>query len=343
MTISSIIVVWFTRNISAIEWNCTRNSRYAAKDLRPSYTICHVSDIDLTKKLEEEKFIFSGSEEQKKSLQNITAVGFNGILKIDFIPLQILEEFPNLNGLSIAETDMYIIRDSLFTVEHSMIEYLSITYTKLELIEENAFQHLKNLKWISLKFNNIKSLSRKFFAHNPQLEFMDFNANPIKMIDPQTFTNLKELKVISFTGNNYCIKQRKFGCEHNRGFCTVDEPLLDHKQLNDELQSCYSKFSSNEDLLKDSELKMLIYFLSNNDIFQNYFTAKNSCSKVVVNRVYDGIKVDERLYPWAVAFHHNERFKCGGSLSKNQIPISKALIKFPQQFPTGTFCLLLIV
>jgi hypothetical protein len=62
----------------------------------------------------------------------------------------------------------------------------------------------------------------------------------------------------------------------------------------------------------------------------------------VVNRVYDGIKVDERLYPWAVAFHHNERFKCGGSLSKNQIPISKALIRIPQQFPTGTFYLLLI-
>jgi hypothetical protein len=112
---------------------------------------------------------FTGTPDQKKETN---VVHFHQTPILNYIPVEILEEFPKLNGLIISESNLPTLGDDLFTKQCKNIEYLDLNSSNIYTISGKAFYHLLNQKWISLDFNHIDNLSDKFFEDNTKLEYI---------------------------------------------------------------------------------------------------------------------------------------------------------------------------
>jgi hypothetical protein len=173
---------------------------------------------------------FTGTPEQKSTT---TAVYFHSSPNIDFLPKQIFDYFPNLNGILINGcTSFTTVKNGLFTEDFIPTEYLYLDYNNIETIEANAFQHLPKLKWICLAGNQIKSLPFQIFKNCPKIFAIWINNNQINSITPDFFKNLNKLQYINFNAENECIK-RNFGC--NSGSCSISQLELDSG-----LSTCYT-------------------------------------------------------------------------------------------------------
>jgi Leucine-rich repeat (LRR) protein len=167
-------------------------------------------------------FLFGGSEEN----QETTGVWFNFSPTIEFIPLQIFSEFPNVNGIIISNSNSSILKKGFFTREFRSIQYLDLAVNKIQHIEEVAFINLIELKWISLYSNQIQSIKTNMFSNNINLENINFYDNKIKMINPTFFENLHKLLEVDLSGN-ICVDSR---------FKKSDSSL---STMNKKLQNCF--------------------------------------------------------------------------------------------------------
>jgi Leucine-rich repeat (LRR) protein len=193
--------------------------------LWPSHARCRINYIDFPSKFESEKHSFSGSSSEKSAT---TVFQIHGADPVDFIPLDILTEFPNLNGLVIGHSKLPTVKTGLFKTELQKIEYLDLGWNNIETIEANAFQNLVKLQWIRLYGNKIRTLSNRVFRNNPDLIYIDLDGNKITSIVSNFFDSLQKLKIVEFK-NNVCV-QTTVGCET----CLVTQPDLKSK-----LQSCF--------------------------------------------------------------------------------------------------------
>jgi 5-hydroxyisourate hydrolase-like protein (transthyretin family) len=148
---------------------------------------------------------------------------------MDFLPVDILAEFKNLNGFVFSVCDIPNIRSNIFTVEFQRVEYLNFENSNVQSIEEKAFEQLINLKWISFDRNKIKTLPLLVFKHNIKLIYVDFQSNWINSVNPYVFKELKELIYVKFRGNQ-CADD-DFG-----DICCS----LDHSVLNLGLSMCFT-------------------------------------------------------------------------------------------------------
>ncbi len=198
--------------------------------LWPAHNYCALTSIDLSEKYKNSHFLFTGTPEQKSA----TNVFFNRPSKVDFLPKEVLNDFPQFNSLSINYCDtLTIIKNDLFTKDFSAIQYLHLSFNKIESIEANAFQHLRKLKWISLGNNQMQSLPHQIFRNNPEIIIMWLGSNKINSITPDFFKNLNKLQFVSLL-KNQCI-ENYFGC--STGSCSVTQSELDSS-----LSTCYSNF-----------------------------------------------------------------------------------------------------
>jgi Leucine-rich repeat (LRR) protein len=193
-----------------------RGYRYEAK-------IAHVALSDSS---ERDKFTFDGTEEEKKS---ITGFSFDQISKIDYIPVEIFTEFPNLKRYTIMESKIPILKENLFTIDFEKIEGLGLSKNGIKVIERKAFFHLKNLVLINLISNKIESIGENIFKTNSKLEVVVLLMNQIISLNPVVFKNLNHLEQVHFLFNR-CVSQ-DFSCKRN---C-----LIDHEELNNGLTPCY--------------------------------------------------------------------------------------------------------
>jgi hypothetical protein len=217
------------------ELQCRYDSHYYT--LRPSYERCSTSHVDYSEKFETEKHSFSGSSAQKSELK---AFQIWHSPQVDFIPLDILTEFPNLNGLGVGDCNLPTLKSKLFKKELQKIEFLYLDLNKIEVIEAGAFQYLVNLKWIRLRWNKLQSLSDQLFVNNPDLIYIDFFNNEINSIHPNFFDGLQKLKLIDFD-YNLCIKS-VIGCET----CQITQ-----SELKEKLQECFEN-CQNDTICLDS-------------------------------------------------------------------------------------------
>jgi Leucine-rich repeat (LRR) protein len=172
---------------------------------------------------------FTGTPEQKSA---VTAVYFDKPLNIEFLPKQIVSDFPQLNGISIESCSNFTnIKNELFTEDFGAIQYLFLRYNQIETIGADAFQHLPKLKWIAFDSNQIKSLPHQIFKNNPEIFFLSFYNNQINSITPDFFKNLDKLQSVTFNVNQCANKE--FGCY--TGSCSVAQ-----SELNNDLSNCYS-------------------------------------------------------------------------------------------------------
>jgi hypothetical protein len=116
------------------------NSSYP---LWPSHTYCLTRSYDYSAKFESEKHTFVGTPTQKSET---TAFWIHRSVQVDFVPVDIFSQFPNLNGLGINKCNLPILKSSLFKPEFQKIQYLSLKSNRIQSIEPNAFQYLNKLK-----------------------------------------------------------------------------------------------------------------------------------------------------------------------------------------------------
>jgi hypothetical protein len=190
-----------------------------------------MNQVDYSAKFSTEKHTFSGTP----SLKSVsTAFFIFDSPQVDFVPLEIFTEFPNLNGLGIMHCKLPTLKAHLFKPEFERVEYLNLRANGIELIEPNAFQYLIKLKWISFYNNNLHTLSNRLFENNPDLIYIDLQYNKINSIHPSFFDGLQKLKLVQFE-ENHCIKH-DIGCET----C-----LIDQAELKEKLRKCH-KSSENQ-------------------------------------------------------------------------------------------------
>jgi Leucine-rich repeat (LRR) protein len=210
-------------------------------DMWPTYHYCKLSNVDLSKSFESQIHSFSGSSSQKSEA---TVVRLDNSPQIDFIPKQILEEFPNLNGLIITSSNFPVLKNDLFSEDFVVLEYLYLSYNKIASIESLAFQNLKNLKWLALNYNNIRSLPFNLFQKNPKLIYLDFRGNQIISISPNLLKNLNQLKKLDLEDSE-CVS-RGFGCDT----CSP----ISQSDLDSYLSECFQNCLKDPDCATKSKL-----------------------------------------------------------------------------------------
>jgi hypothetical protein len=202
--------------------------------LWPNFHYCKVSWVNLSERYKTIEHSFSGTAAQKSAA---TVVHFYKPSQIEFLPTQILNDFPRFNGIDIQECNtLKTIREELFTQDFNMIEYLNLYGSEIATIEPNAFQHLPNLKWISLQYNQLRSLPHQIFKNNLELMAIILEENKINSITPDFFKNLNNLQWVTFDPNR-CI-DKYFGCWS--GSCSVSQ-----EELDSDLSTCYRNCLSN--------------------------------------------------------------------------------------------------
>jgi hypothetical protein len=201
--------------------------------LWPSFEWCITRGVDYSANFEKEKHSFSitGSSVQKSEIKTFFIFGST---QVDYIPLDILSEFPNLNGLMIGSSDLPIVKSGLFKEELKKLEFLYLALNKIESIEPEAFKFLIKLKWIRLSENNLQSLPYRLFRNNPDLIYISLGWNEINSIHPNFFDGLQKLKLIDFTNNEGCINA-EIGCET----C-----LITQSEIRGKLQGCFDNCSN---------------------------------------------------------------------------------------------------
>jgi hypothetical protein len=228
------------------ELSCEYGTSYGS--MWPKYNHCQLTSVDLSEEYKSVDHSFTGIPEQKS---NVTVVRFNSPLNIDFLPKEIVSDFPQFNGLVIDSCNtLTSIKNELFTEDFGAIQYLYLVRNKIETIEVGAFQHLPKLKWIAFDQNQIKSLSHHFFKNNPEIIFISFYKNQINSITPGFLKNLNKLLFVSFHTNQCTNKE--FGCKS--GSCSVAQAELDNG-----LSTCYSNcLSDGECASKSRKLDALV-------------------------------------------------------------------------------------
>jgi hypothetical protein len=209
--------------------------------LWPSFNRCTLNRVDLSKSHESQLHSFTGSTSQKSKT---TAVWFNYSPQIEFIPKEILEEFPNLNGLIFSDCNLPVFKNDLFPPEFVVLEYLGLYVNQIASIEPFAFKHLKNLKWLSLSGNEIQSLPFNLFQTNQKLIYLNFWLNQINSISPNLLKNLNQLKLVDFD-RNQCVDQ-EFGCET----CSP----ISQSEFDSGLSTCFQNCLKDPDCATNSEL-----------------------------------------------------------------------------------------
>jgi hypothetical protein len=210
--------------------------------LWPTFHYCKLSYVDLSRAYESQVHSFTGTASQKSEA---TAVEFYIFPQNDFIPKEILEEFPNLNGLIFYRCNLPVLKNDFFSEDFVVLEYLHLYENQIVSIEPFAFQNLKNLKWLSLKLNKIQSLPFNLFQSNPKLIYLDFDGNQINSISPNLLKNHNQLKWVKF-GGNQCVSG-DFGCD----WCSH---TISQSDLDALLSTCFRNCLKDPECATKSEL-----------------------------------------------------------------------------------------
>lgn len=78
---------------------------------------------------------------------------------------------------------------------------ISIINSKLREIHQIDLKVFPELRYLSLKGNEIQVMEKDLFEFNPKLEVVSLNHNHIKHIDPSVFDGLKDIKVLQLALN----------------------------------------------------------------------------------------------------------------------------------------------
>ena len=106
----------------------------------------------------------------------------------------------DFNSIKCIEEDSFVHLESL--------EFLSLMHCdSLKRIESNAFNGLRKLKELILKYCYIESVSPLAFSGLIELEIMELNGNFLKAIDFRAFSKLGKLRYLDVSSNNLIMNE----------------------------------------------------------------------------------------------------------------------------------------
>jgi Leucine-rich repeat (LRR) protein len=180
-----------------------------------------IDSLDLSIEFKENRIpcVFDEDERQYES------IGLEHCKKVEFIPLDLLQSFPNLKELSISHSGMVQVPKTLFTADLKMLRVLCLDNNETERIDVEAFAALTELKEISLKGNEIDEIPHKLFEKNLKLEKIIMSDNLIHSLHPELFDGLINLKEVDLMNNLRFSK--KFGQENILKLKEELKPLFD--------------------------------------------------------------------------------------------------------------------
>ncbi len=146
------------------------------------------------------KIEFAVTEQQQYETRTVS---FENCSAVDFIDIELLKRFPNLNGLrfrNFSIVSMPILKN-IFTVELKMIQYLDLSGNGIKELEAHVFDELVELRWINLEINNIYEISHPIFAKNKKLQYVDLTKNQIRSLHPNLFDDLPRLDEVRLLRN----------------------------------------------------------------------------------------------------------------------------------------------
>jgi hypothetical protein len=190
-------------------------------DFWPDHTRCTVQSVDLALANKNRLFTFSGSKEQKEKTSEIL---FNFCGNVEFIPLKIFREFPNLKGISIWSSTLTSTMSNLFTNEFKKMQYVYLFDNSIQEIQENSFAELAELKWLTFLGNKITEIKYELFKNNSKLIYLNIHDAKFTLINPKLLKSIKNLILVQILG--YVFKRG------NDNFTS----------LNIELKPCYDKY-----------------------------------------------------------------------------------------------------
>lgn len=199
------------------ELECTYKSRKVY--YWPEYSYCEIANYSFVARDRYQIYQFTGSDEERATA---TGLHISKADEIEYIPSEIFNEFPKLNGIMMSRCDIPVLTDLLFPPNFDRIRYLDFYKSRISTIHKRAFRHLYNLEYISLLGNRIKTLTESFFSRNHKLVSIQLQENKINMIMPSFFDKLKKLKYINLE-YNACVDYQ----QRNGNLKTLKENMKD--------------------------------------------------------------------------------------------------------------------
>lgn len=106
----------------------------------------------------------------------------------------------NLNGISITQNSIAHI-PARFASSCHFVQYVTLSYNKIQTIDEKAFVGLESLNMLTVGYNEITCVPALLFKHNLGLSNIDFSSNKINALHPALFKDLTQLSMINFYTN----------------------------------------------------------------------------------------------------------------------------------------------
>jgi Leucine-rich repeat (LRR) protein len=206
--------------------------------------ICFATKIELRSDI-----IYEISNAEGKA-DTIRAVYFKSNPVVEIIPFGLIEVFPKLDLIAFHESNIPILRAKFFTKSFSKIKEVLLKQNGIQQIEDEALHELEDLEEIDLSFNEIKSINKKLFSHNPKLKVFKLDRNKIFMIQRDSFKQQPNIEELNLLGNQ-CIN-KKFGCNF------IDCPELG--KANDYLEDCFVNHFEQEKKLDECESLFNLFF-----------------------------------------------------------------------------------
>lgn len=107
------------------------------------------------------------------------------------------ENFPRLQKLSIYPKSLntFAIERRYFSKMRNLKE-LTLGFSPIDVIAEDAFQDLKNLIDLDLESCKIEYFPEKLFWNMKKLIRLNINENPVKVLSPRAFQDVKNVEVL---------------------------------------------------------------------------------------------------------------------------------------------------
>jgi hypothetical protein len=252
--LSTTIILLRPTKVYGKEYTCT----HGFKDfhLWPWSHFCRANNVDLSAANKQEIYTFGGSGWERRS--EISIIKFDNCPRtVDFIPISITQTFENLNGISIKDSNLPIIKVGLFNENFKRLVFINLENNNLEKIEDKALNELTDLQWFNIYRNKLTYLKYNIFENNPKLKHISFTYNLLKTISPLLFENLKNLEHLGLS-NNDCVSKTFGSCGH----CDDDLSMVNKK-----LKYCHNNCWSDSECVCKHPSQNSIYkgrFFNNN-------------------------------------------------------------------------------
>lgn len=125
--------------------------------------------------------------------------------KLEVIPTEIFEAFPNMTAFAIDKSRLDVIDQSSFENCTENLKVLKITNNNLRSLAENVFAALENLEYLNLSGNMLSDIDKNAFDGLENLKILDLTINKLSKIHEETFNGLTNLEQIYLDSNEFKI------------------------------------------------------------------------------------------------------------------------------------------